>query len=207
VAVIEPLDQVEPKVARVQDWPGIPAILGPAPSSPPSKDTPVPDGLAVTTPAFADYGLGWEAEVAVTVTNRASQAAAFLLRPETLVFDVTGPSGVGVTDPSPIVHCAWPGSPPPPIAEAYTRLAPNQSASITILLSAVCPDDTLRRPGLYLVRAKLDTRRASGASIGVHTFVGTVLAPGTTRLRVREWNGAPPPTGRPQLLEQPAQAP
>jgi hypothetical protein len=142
----------------------------------------------------------------VTVTNHTAATEQFLFRPETLAFEVTGPSGVGVTDPSPIVRCAWPGPPPAPIEEAYTRLTPNQSASITVLLSALCPDDTLRHPGLYVIRARLDTRRTSGASIGLRTFAGTVLAPGTTRLRVREWNGPRPPAGRPQLAEQPAPA-
>jgi hypothetical protein len=68
-------------------------------------------------------------------------------------------------------------------------------------LSALCPDDTLKRPGLYFVRATLDTRRASGASIGVHAFVGTVLGAAATRVRVRDWGAPPPPVARPQLVE------
>ena len=204
--VIEPIEGIEPKVASVRDWLGTPATIGPA-STPASKDTTAPEALVVTTPAAIDFGLGWEVEVTVTVTNKSPQSTALLLRPETLAFDVTGPSGVGVTDPSPTVHCAWPGLPPPPISEAFTRLAPKESASITAMLSAVCPDDALKRPGLYFVRATLDTRHASGASIGVHAFVGTVLAASPTRVRVREWGGPPPPTRRPELVEPPVAQP
>ena len=199
--VIEPIEEVEPKVASVRDWLGTPATIGPPSTPPASRDTTAPEALVVTTPASVDFGLGWEVEVTVTVTNKSPQSTALLLRPETLAFDVTGPSGVGVTDPSPTVHCAWPGLPPPPISEAFTRLAPKRSASITAILSAVCPDDALKHPGLYFVRATLDTRRASGASIGVRTFVGTVLATSPTRVRVREWGGPPPPARRPELVE------
>ncbi|MGO8997264.1 MAG: hypothetical protein ACLQVI_28450 [Polyangiaceae bacterium] len=204
-AVIEPIDEVEPKIASVTDWTGTPVTIGPAVAPGASKEATPPDALVVSTPAFADFALGWEVEVAVTVTNKSPQSVTFLLRPETLSFDVTGPSGVGVTDPSPTVHCGWPGPPPPPISEAFTRLPPRQTASISVMLNAFCPDETLRHPGLYVVRAKLDTRRASGASIGVHAFAGTALAIGTTRVRVREWNGPPPQAGRPVLVELPVQ--
>jgi hypothetical protein len=198
--VVEPIEEVEPKVASVRDWSGTPTTIGPAAAGP-SKDAVAADALAVTTNSFADFGLGWEVEVTVTVTNKSPQSTSLLFRPETLAFDVTGPSGVDVTDPSPTVHCAWPGLPPPPISEAYTRLAPKQSASMSVLLSALCPEDTMKHPGLFFVRATLDTRRASGASIGIHTFVGTVLGGAATRVRVRDWGGPPPPAPRPQLVE------
>jgi hypothetical protein len=203
VAVVQGIDEVEPKIASLHDWAGTPSVVGPAGAAPAPKD----DGagaLVVTSPAFEDYGLGWESEVTVTITNRSAQSVAFLLRPETMAFDVTGPSGIGLTDPSPIVHCAWPGPAPAPVHEAYTRLGHNESASITVLLSALCPDDALRHPGLYVVRSKLDTRGASGASVGVRTYVGLELANVTTRLRVRERAGLPGPAGRPQLVDTPA---
>ncbi len=201
---IEPIEEVEPKVASAVDWPGAPATIGPMPPSMAPKEPGGPQPLAISTPAFADVGLGWETEIPTTVRATSSQSVALLFRPETLAFDVTGPSGVGVTDPSPTVHCTWPGHPPAPIAEVYTHLAPKQEASITVLLSTLCPDDTLRRPGLYVVRAHLVTRDASGASVGVRTFTGEILAGSSTRVRVRGWSGpTPPPSGRPRLADEP----
>ena len=158
----------------------------------------------MATPAFLDFGLGWEAEIPTTVKNTSPQSVALLLRPETVAFDVTGPSGVGVTDPSPTVRCTWPGPPPVPVAEAYAHLAAKQAASITVLLSALCPEDALARPGLYVVRARLETRGASGASVGVRTFTGEVLGANPTHLRVREWHRSPPAAPRPQLADAPA---
>jgi hypothetical protein len=203
VPVVRPVEQVEPAVGSVADLAGDVATIGPAATAAaPSKESPAGEGLVVTTPPFADYGVGWEAEVTVTVTNRSRETIPFLLRPETIVLDVTGPSGVGVTDPSPVVHCAWPGSPPPAIYEMFTRLAHNESSSVTVLLSALCPDGALQRPGLYVVHASLDTRAAGGGATGVKAFAGKVLGASTTRLRVREWNGVPPTLARPQLVEQ-----
>jgi hypothetical protein len=208
---VEAIEQVEPKVANVTDLVGAPATVD-SPASTASvsasEDAATPPGriasasvapVALTTSAFADFDLGWEAEIEVTVTSTGA-STALLFRPETIAFDVSGPSGLGVTDPSPTVRCAWPGQAPPPIPEVFTHLRPKQRASITVLLSALCPDGTLRRPGLYLVRARLDTHEASGASIGLRTFTGEVIATRPTRLRVRTQAGPPHALPRPQLV-------
>jgi hypothetical protein len=204
---VETFEEVDPKVASAVDLAGAPATIGAAPPAAPAKEASTPQSLAVSTPAFAEVGPGWEAEVPTTVRAISDRSVALLFRPETVAFEVTGPTGVGVTDPSPTVRCQWPGHPPAPMAEAYTHLAPKQSASITILLDTLCPDDALRHPGLYIVRARLDTEGTSGASVGVRTFTGEVLAAGSTRLRVRSWGGTAPPAGRPQLVDLPAASP
>ena len=201
---IEPIEEVEPKVASLTDLAGVPTTIAPPAPPPPPKDVGAPQPLTVKTPAFADFRRGWEAEVETTITNASRQPVALLFRPETVGFDVTGPSGVGVTDPSPTVRCTWPGPTPPPIMETYSHLAPKQKASITVLLSALCPENTLLRPGLYVVRARLDTRRASGASVGVRTFTGEVLAAEAIRVRVRESTAPPTAAARPQLAPLPA---
>jgi hypothetical protein len=196
------IEEVEPKVASVKDWAGTAAsVSAPSAAATPPRATPPPQALAMSTPAFADFALGWEAEVPTTVKDASSQSVALLFRPETVAFDVTGPTGVGVTDPSPTVRCTWPGPAPAPIPELYTHLAPKQQASISVVLNALCPEGALQRPGLYLVRARLETRAASGASVGVRTFTGEVVATATTRLRVRTSNGPSPAAPRPQLVE------
>lgn len=206
---IAPIEEVEPKVDGAREWTGAAVAIGSA-SVPPAtvRETPtVIAPLTLGTAAFEDYGVGWEAEIPTTVKDVSRQSVALLFRPETVEFDVTGPTGVGVTDPSPTVRCKWPGQAPAPILETYTHLGPKQQASISILLSALCPDDTLARPGLYVVRARLETTGASGASVGVKTFTGEVFAANATHLRVRGWSRTAPPPSRPQLVEVAAPSP
>jgi hypothetical protein len=200
---VEPIEEVEPKVASVTDLAGTAATIGappaPPPTAPPAEAGPAAP-VSVSTPAFVDVGLGWEAELETTVTAASSKSTALLFRPETVAFDVIGPSGLGAAERAPVtVRCELPGQPAVSIPEVFTRLGPKQRASITVLLSALCPDGTLKRPGIYLVRARLDTRDASGAGIGLRTFTGEVLAPRATRLRVRTQGGPPRPSARPQL--------
>jgi hypothetical protein len=125
----------------------------------------------------------------------------FLLRPETVAFDVTGPTGFGDTEPAPSTRCSWVGSPPSPIAEAFTHSGVHGKSELTVLLDALCPEHTFDAPGLYFVRARLDTQRASGRSIGLATFDGEVLAEGVTRVRIRKGNGAHAASAHPELAE------
>jgi hypothetical protein len=199
VAPVTDIDDKPATVATERTFTGDASVIGAAPPALPPADT-SPHPIAVTTPPFADFGLGWEVEVTVTVKNESQQSMVFLLRSETLAFDVTGPSGVGATDPSPTFHCGHAETALSPIPEAYTHLAPKEEAQVTVLLSALCPDDALRRPGLYFVRAKLDTRHASGRSIGVHTFEGEARGSTVTRVRVRDWSGTDVPHRHPPHL-------
>jgi hypothetical protein len=170
----------------------------------PAKEPVAPKPAAVSSGAFVDARRSAEVEVPVTVTNPSATPVTLLVRPETIGFDVTGPTGIGVIDPSPTVRCAWPGPPPAPIAEAFTRLGAKESTSLTVLLEAMCPSGTLRIPGLYTVRARIDTRRASGRTIGVRTYEGEATSEKVTRVRVRQWTGAVPAAPRPVLAAPPA---
>jgi hypothetical protein len=184
--VIAAIDGVEPLVANERTWSGVEATIG--------EGTPPPAGasgahrsrpLAISSTPFVDAARGQEAAIEITVTNEAAIATRFLFRTETLAFDVTGPSGVGVTDPSPTVHCGFAGEPVTPIAEVLTTLTPKEQASIDVILGALCPEHTLDHPGLYVVRAKLDTRRVVGRTLGLRTFDGEVAADATTHLRIQ----------------------
>ncbi len=198
VAAVAPVGEGEPVVATEHEWTGTPSQIGPAVAAV-TKGAQQAHGLTLSTSPFVDGERASDVALGITATNESNAPVIFLLRPETITLDITGPSGVGVTDPSPTVHCAWSGPPPPPIRDLFTHLAPKGSDSLSVLPSEICPEDTLAHPGLYLVRAKLDTRRVSGKAIGLHTFDGEIVSETTTRIRVRELTGKPSPPTHPRL--------
>ena len=197
--VVVPDQEDPPQVASADEWDGVEATIGTPAAHPPS---PLPNApLSVSTAQFVDLGRGREVALGVKVTNHSKTPVRFLLRPETLAFDVTGPSGLGGSDPPPTARCAWPGPPPAPIPEAFTRLAPGATTELTIVLDAFCPEGTLDQAGLYFIRARLDTRHTSGTSLGLATFDGEALAGAVTRLRVRESARSASSRPRPELAD------
>ncbi len=60
----------------------------------------------------------------------------------------------------------------------------------------------LAQAGLYVVRATLDTRSASGAEIGIRSFDGQVIATSPTVVRLRK-GSEPEPLVRPVLERAP----
>ena len=64
----------------------------------------------------------------------------------------------------------------------WAHLRADDSAEASIDVGAIADFD---KPGLYVVRARLDTRRASGASIGMRTFDGELEAKEPMLVRVR----------------------
>jgi hypothetical protein len=135
-----------------------------------------PSPLKVSTPKRVDASGLHDLTLPITVTNTSPRPVSLLLRPETLAIDVTGPSGT--------TRCQWLII-PSPIAELFTTLAPKESASTEVLVPTLCPSVFFDRPGLYTFRAAIDTRRASGASIGLRTFDDQVWSPSTTLVRLR----------------------
>jgi hypothetical protein len=117
------------------------------------------------------------------------------LRPETLAFDVIGPDSVQT--------CSWPTAPGAAVREAFTRIAPGASATLDVLLSAYCGGHTLDQAGLFVVRPRLDTRHASGESVGIRSFDGAVVAATPTVVRLHRGN-AVPALRRPRLEPAPA---
>jgi hypothetical protein len=205
---VAPLESIEPRVATERTWAGDESTIG-APTVPP-RIAEKPGGgrvVEVTASAWMSADRGSDVAIAVTVKNVSSLPVKFLFRPDTLVFDVAGPSGVGLTDPSPTRRCAPVRSVIAPVPEALTTLAPHADASLTVMLAALCPDHAIDHPGLYMVRAKLDTRGASGSAIGLRTFDGEAEADAPTHVRVERWPGVQPPMPRPRLAETPVAAP
>jgi hypothetical protein len=203
VPVVAPVDDgTTVTLATLTELTGTATTVGP--SVAPTKTVSHPRQLALASSAFVDAERAPDAAVTISAKNDSTAPLFFLFRPETIALDVTGPSGIGVTDPSPTVRCAWQGAPPPPIRELFTRLAPRATDALTILPSALCPDGTFDQPGLYIVRGRLDTRRASGASIGLHTLNAEVAGDGATRLRVRGSANPLRALSKPQLEPLPA---
>ena len=117
--------------------------------------------------------------------------------------DVNGPIGVGVTEPSPSVRCEAASMPSTSIRDAFTTVAPRGRTSLTVMVSVLCPEHAFDQAGLYVVRARLDTRRASGRGIGLRTFDDDVASDTATRVRVREDQGDLGPQPRPKLDDAP----
>jgi hypothetical protein len=194
--VVAPIDGIQPVVASLATLTGDEITLGAPPAPPP---TPAEGhGLAVTSSHFEDAERGPDAEITITVANTTPRRVTLLFRPETVALDVTGPSGVGVTDPSPTTHCSL-DRVTHPIPEVLTTLAPKQHASLAVMLAALCPEGTFDTPGLYTVRAKLDTRQVSGNGLAVRLFEGEAIAESVAEVRVRTRTGPAAPRPRPHL--------
>jgi hypothetical protein len=189
------IDGVEPAVASLKALDGQPIMLPDDPTpAPEAAQTPTPTGeasagtttevdsarLALAGTRAIDSLAPESIEISVTLRNEGTQAVIVRLRPETLGFDIIAPDNVQ--------SCVWPTVPGAPLREAFTRIVPHASASISVLLSAYCSGHALDQAGLYVVRARLDTRKASGAAIGYRTFDGVVVAATPTIVRLHRGN-------------------
>jgi hypothetical protein len=131
-----------------------------------------------------------EIAIPVTLRNEGSRTAIVRFRPEMLAFDVVGPAGPD--------HCGYPALASAPQREGFTTLAPGREIELTIILSEYCATRVLEPAGLFVVRASLDTRRASGVDIGVRSFDGIVIATSPTVVRLRH-GSLPAPLLTPHL--------
>lgn len=97
-------------------------------------------------------------------------------RRELLSFEVMGPDGLRSCTPEPRTRF--------PEAQAFTTLRPGRSISVVSRLVELCPRGTFDRPGLYLIRARFDSKD-DGAEFGLQGFTGRIVAeqPATVRIR------------------------
>ncbi|HEX4445841.1 MAG TPA: hypothetical protein VH044_03870 [Polyangiaceae bacterium] len=196
--VVSPIEGLEAKATPLKTLVSAPIALpddpGPAfgPRDPALPARPEP-ALSVRTPTAVDAMHADEIAIPVTLTNTGHRAAIVRFRPETISFDVVGPAET--------THCAWVALPAAPTRELFATLAPGGQTSLTLLLSAYCPTRMLTGSGLYVVRATFDTRKASGADIGIRSFDGQVIAVSPTIVRLRHGTLADPLV-RPQLQPQ-----
>ncbi len=187
--VVSPIEGLEAQVAPSKSIQSLPIAL---PDEPTPTPAPVKDDAGAAARGEASFALESarsvdaaspsDIAIPVTLVNRGHRAAIVRFRPETLGFDVVGPRGAD--------HCSWSALPSAPTRDLFATLGPGASTTLTIVLSAYCPARVLERSGLYVVRASLDTRKASGADIGIRSFDGQVIATAPTIVRLRRGTAA-----------------
>ncbi len=191
--VVWAIDGVNPEVASMRSVTSDPIALPDDPTQVPADVLePIPrPWLAVEGPRAVDALSPGAIEIPVTLRNDGSRAVVVPFRPETLRFDVADAAGVA--------DCPWPTPPTAPTRELFTRVPPRGAARITVLLGAYCAAHTLDKPGLLVVRPRLDTRTASGDTIGLRSFEGLVIATKPTLVRLHRGEAKPSPLRLPTL--------
>src|SRR5690606_4863414 len=97
-------------------------------------------------------------------------------RRELLSFEVMGPGGLVSCDPQPDTRA--------PDRQAFLRLSPGRSMTITSRLVELCPKGTFSRPGFYLVHARFDADD-SGEELCLDAYVGRVASETPANVRIR----------------------
>jgi hypothetical protein len=150
----------------------------------------VPAHLSLSSARAVDAATATGIVLSVTLRNVGDHRVIVRFRPEQLSFDVIGPVGserCGIGTPASA-----------PTREAFSTLPPGGAATLDVVLSSYCTGHTLDQAGLLIVRPRLDTRRASGDSIGLRTFDGELLATKPTLVRMHA-GMKPAELHRPQL--------
>lgn len=152
-------------------------------SEAPSEDSPqVLAGWESPRPSLTmTGGSDAAAERVATIQVRLSNPSkreklSVYFRRELLSFEVIGPDGLVRCEPEPRTRY--------PQAQAFTNLGPGKSIQLTSRLTELCPRGTFNRPGLYLIRARFDSKE-DGADFGLNAFTGRLIAeqPATVRIR------------------------
>jgi hypothetical protein len=184
------IDGVEPEVSSLKSLASppmalpdevIPPLDPSTTGSAPAIDTP---HLALTGGRSVDALTADGIQVPLALRNESSQTVILRFRPETVGFDLIGPDSVQ--------SCVWPTPPAASVREAFTRIAPHGETSLSVLLSAYCSGHAFDQAGLYVIRPRLDTRRASGNSVGYRSFDGMVVAATPTIVRLHKGTAIPP---------------
>jgi hypothetical protein len=152
----------------------------PAPAHPASA-TEAPR-VTLRSAEWIDAATPDDATIPVTLSNESSHPVLVRFSPETLSFEATGSTRVDA--------CPWPGGTGAPVREAFTTIPAHGRAELSVVLRDYCTGHAFDRSGLVSVRARLDTRRASGADIGLQTFDGVVVAAQPTLVRLRRGDAA-----------------
>ena len=201
---VQSIEGVEPELAPLKTIDSLPVALPDDPAvtlsvpTPPRPDDPDPARLTVRGPATIDAPSPSNISVDVALHNEGKRPVTVRFRPETLRFDVSGPTGVE--------ECRWPALPVAAMRELFTTLRPGTTADLPVLLAAYCSGRPFDGPGLLVVRPEMDTRKASGADIALRTFDGQVIA--TTPTLIRLHRGLKPQhLARPQLEPLPQPSP
>ena len=140
----------------------------------PAQADPSPIGIEMRQGSDAHSQLG--ATVAITLKNRDKQTRYVYFRRELLSFEVMGPGGLSNCDPQPDTRA--------PDRQAFLRLTPGQTMTITSRLVELCPKGTFSRPGFYLVHARFDAPH-DGEEYDLDAYVGRVSTQKPANVRIR----------------------
>jgi hypothetical protein len=119
------------------------------------------------------------ATVQITLRNQSRRRQVVYFRREFVTFQVIGPAGVVICDPTPDVRA--------PDREAFVTLAPGATRTFSSRLAELCPRDTFDMPGLYLVNGTYDAIE-DGSKWNLAAFTGRVISamPANVRIRIGE---------------------
>jgi hypothetical protein len=157
-------------------------------SAAPSDDA--ASNVTLGVPESMDAARGAELGTTVTLTNGTDRPISLLYRPEMLQFTVSGPAGS--------VSCGLPKTIASPIRELFITVPVKGRTATGVLITTTCPPGTFDEPGIYRVLPRLDTKNASGRSLGMKTWDGLALGKTPLLLRVRSQR-KPAPLARPTL--------
>ena len=185
---VSPVEGMEQRVGPLKAITALPVSLPDEPTATPAHEgAGVPAGagsFVLQTPRAVDAASASEITIPITLTNTGHRAAVVRFRPEMIGFEVLGPRGAD--------HCAWPALPTAPTRDLFTTLGAQSPVGLTLVLTEYCPARVLEQSGLYVVRASFDTRKASGAEIGIRAFDGQVIATTPTVVRLHRGLHAQP---------------
>jgi hypothetical protein len=194
-----PIEGIEPEVAPLKSIESLPVALPDEPSPGLLSEEELrgrfdPDlpRLSLRASEYIDADSPNDIEVGLTIRNDGTRAAVVRFRPDVLAFDIVGPNGPE--------HCVWPMIPAAAMLEMFSTLAPKATETLHVTLDSYCTDHGLDLNGLIVVMARLDTRKASGAPLGLPSFDGELVAKTPTVVRLHR-GAAPHPPPRPRLEE------
>jgi hypothetical protein len=174
---VTPIDGVDPTFSPRKRLDAPPIVLGDEqfPARTASEGSEVPR-LALEASGTVDADSPDDIAVPVTLRNAGPRPLFVRFRPDTVGFDIIGPSGLH--------RCSWPTLPAAPTPELFVRLLPGARTQMTFAMGAFCGGDSLDQEGLFVVHPWLDTRAAGAQSIGFTAFTGRVeaIAPAFVRL-------------------------
>ncbi len=159
---------------------------------PPPRFVGAPD-LRLSTPRWADAVDHRSARISATLTNVGDRAALVHVRPDDLEVRVQRPDGSStVCGPATGYRAA--------VRDFFLTIQPGKSASVTSLLTELCPSGTFDRPGLYVLHSTLRVRD-DGSAFRLQAVTGDFSSPKATLLRLRSsrqpFHVAPPLPSRP----------
>lgn len=155
---------------------------------------PPPDNesLGLQLARGSDARTEMEATVTVSLVNRSKKKERIFFRRELVSYEVSGPQGIVACQPGPDQRVPDRGS--------IATLRPGGRISATSRLIELCPEGTLRIPGLYLVHARFDSidERDPNAP---PMFSGRLVSHKPVAIRVRRGWGELPAQREPERVQ------